>query len=182
MGVINKYFITISGENYDKYRKEVSYKGKSFVKHETVNKAKGTFAFDETEYTTNLDKRRVEWEDDTVDYLETQLVPIPSYPGEKQRFDYKFDFYMDKDEILREESEIKFEIQNEDNFIEELFKFNKKYNIKDYIAELSEEEIEVFGLCFDNIKMINGQFKKKDFFFLYPVIQKSLDYDREIEA
>lgn len=179
MGIVNKYLITVSGENYDKYRKEVIYKGESFVKHETVNKAKGTFAFGETEYTTNLNKRRVEWEDDTVDYLETQMVPIPSYPGEEQRFSYEFDFYMGEDDKLRKESEIGL---IGDNFIKEFHDFNEKYNIKDYVNELSKEEIEAFSLCFDNIKMINEEFKKKDFFFLYPVIQKSLDYGREIDA
>lgn len=177
MGIVNKYLITVSGENYDKYRKEVSYKGESFVKHETVNKANGTFAFDETKYPTeNPDKRRVEWEDGTVDYLLAQIIPIPKLPGEKQRFSYEFDFYMGKDDILEKEKEL---IEN--NFIEELNNFNKKYNILDY--SLTETETKLFEDAINCIKMINGKLlNDRRFFLLYPVIQEILDYDREIDA
>lgn len=177
MGIVNKYLITVSGENYDKYRKEVSYKGESFVKHETVNKANGTFAFDETKYPTeNPDKRRVEWEDGTVDYLLAQIIPIPKLPGEKQRFSYEFDFYMGEDDILEKEKEL---IEN--NFIEELNNFNKKYNILDY--SLTETETKLFEDAINCIKMINGKLlNDRRFFLLYPVIQEKLDYDREIGA
>lgn len=177
MGIVNKYLITVSGENHDKYRKEVSYKGESFVKHETVNKANGTFAFDETKYPTeNLDKRRVEWEDGTVDYLLAQIIPIPKFPGEKQRFSYEFDFYIGKDDILEKEKEL---IEN--NFIEELNNFNKKYNIIDY--SLTKTETKLFEDATNCIKIINGNLLNNRYFFLlYPVIQEKLDYDREIDA
>lgn len=182
MGIVNKYLITVSGENYDKYRKEVSYKGESFVKHETVNKANGTFAFDETKYSTkNPDKRRrVEWEDGTVDYLLAQIIPIPKLPGEEQRFSYEFDFYMGEDDKLRKESEIGL---IGDNFIKEFHDFNEKYNFKDYASYLTEAENETLSGVLDYITMINGkQIDDRYFFLLYPVIQEKLDYDREIDA